>query len=614
MPVAVHLLGRPRVEWDGVSADPPKGRKPWAILAYLVCSRGEVPRDRLAALLFSDADDPLGALRWNLKQVRRILGDPHAVRGDPLRLRLPPGSFVDVRALESGTWLEACEVPGLGRELLEGMDFPTSAAFEVWLLSERRRVAAAAQAALREATLARMAAGQAELAVDLAARLVVLDPLVEEHQGLLIRGYAASGDDVSAARQLAACVALFRRELGVEPGPLVRSAVEASPAAIPIRQPAGAAAARAQLEAGEAALVAGMLQPGLECLHRAISEARECGDDQVRARASFAFGSALAHAGWRRRPEAASALHEVIALGERVKEPAVSAAAHRELAWLELMAARYGRAQQLLGQAAILADEDAREQSAILMVAGMCATDLGRYEESIDLLEDSIELADAGGHDKQLAYSLSWLGRARLLRRELGSARRSLERAMSLCRSQGWIWGAALPESFLGEVELLEGNLEAAGRTLEHAFAMACRVADQCFESLAVRGLSLLAARRGNLGAAVARLEDARMRLSAAPDYTWSMAYLLDALCAMAVQGEVDAAAGWINDLESLGGRTGMRELVARAYYHRARLGDASALAAGRLIAAEIDNPHLHSLLAGVSPGQLRVRVTASGA
>lgn len=597
MALAIHLLGKPRIERDGVVAIRPQGRKPWALLAYLLCSRGPVPRERLGALLFSDADDPLGALRWNLKELRRLLGDPRALRGDPLDLSLPLGSFVDVRAVEWGTWMEALDVPGLGGDLLEGMDFPRSAAFEAWLLNERRRLAALTQAVLREAALARLAAGQTEAAIEAAASLVVLDPLTEEHQALLIRSYAASGDAGAASRQLAACVELFRGELGIEPGSGVYSAVHASPASAASRPASDAAAAQTQLEAGQAALGAGMLEPGLECLRRAVSASQQSREDHVRAQALFALGSALAHAGWLRHQEAAVALHEVIALGERVGEPTTSAAAYRELAWIELMAARYDRAQQLLSRAASLAGPDPVERAAVLLIQGMCLTDVGRYRESIDLLIDSIELAEDGGDGKRLVYSLTWLGRARLLRGELGAARQALERALTLGRSERWIWVTPLPEAFLGEVEIREGNLEAAGRALEHSFAMACQVGDPCFESLSARSIGLLEAARGDAEAAVARLKEARMRLLTTPDYTWSMAYALDALCSVAVRHGAEGASLWIHDLESLGARTGMREFVARAYLHQARLGDDSAIEAAKLMAAEIDNPALHELL-----------------
>ena len=169
---------------------------------------------------------------------------------------------------------------------------------------------------------------------------------------------------------------------------------------------------------------------------------------------------------------------------------------------------------------------------------------------------------------------------------------------MARVHSAGWTWPAALPESLLGEVEIQEGNLAAAGRTLEHAFAAACQVEDSCFQSLSARGLGLLEAARGNAGAAEAWLKQARMHTIATPDYTWSTAYTLDALCSVAMRHNVYAASHWINDLESLGGRTGMREFVARAYRHRANLGAEGALETAHQLAAEIDNPALHQLLA----------------
>jgi DNA-binding SARP family transcriptional activator len=51
-----------------------------------------VIRERLASLLFADAADPLGALRWTLAELRRAPGAPDALRGDPVRLGLPSGS------------------------------------------------------------------------------------------------------------------------------------------------------------------------------------------------------------------------------------------------------------------------------------------------------------------------------------------------------------------------------------------------------------------------------------------------------------------------------------------------------------------------------------------
>ena len=70
MTLTIRLLGRPVVERDGQAVPPPRGRKTWALLAYLVLAERPQGRRHLAELLFADADDPLGALRWSLAELR----------------------------------------------------------------------------------------------------------------------------------------------------------------------------------------------------------------------------------------------------------------------------------------------------------------------------------------------------------------------------------------------------------------------------------------------------------------------------------------------------------------------------------------------------------------
>jgi len=96
--LAIHLLGPPGVSAGGRRAGPPRGRKAWALLAHLVSDARPMPRERLAALLFEDAADPLGALRWNLSELRRLLGRSVSLGGAMVRLELPRGTFVDVRS------------------------------------------------------------------------------------------------------------------------------------------------------------------------------------------------------------------------------------------------------------------------------------------------------------------------------------------------------------------------------------------------------------------------------------------------------------------------------------------------------------------------------------
>jgi DNA-binding SARP family transcriptional activator len=131
--LSVYLLGPPRMEMAGTPVDAPRGNKAWGLLAYLLRSRVPPSRERVASLLFSEADDPLGALRWTLSALRRRLGEEVELGGDPLRLTLPPGTFVDVDVLSRGSWMEAIALPGLGHALLAGLAFRSSPGFEMWL-------------------------------------------------------------------------------------------------------------------------------------------------------------------------------------------------------------------------------------------------------------------------------------------------------------------------------------------------------------------------------------------------------------------------------------------------------------------------------------------------
>ena len=245
MATAIHLLGPPLLIRDGVVYATPRGRKVWALLAYLALSHGSPSRQQLIDLLFTDAEDPAGALRWNLSELRRLLGGPDTVgSGNVVQLRLPAGTVVDVLVLMGGTSGEAVDLPGLGRELLEGMDIDASPGFTAWLLGERRRLLGLSEAVLREGALRALASGNARTAVELATRLVAADPLNEDGHVLLVRAFAATGDGVAVERQVAASVDLFRRELGVEPGPEL---IEAGTIEAVGRPPADVGAGRASL-------------------------------------------------------------------------------------------------------------------------------------------------------------------------------------------------------------------------------------------------------------------------------------------------------------------------------------------------------------------------------
>lgn len=599
MPITAHLLGPPLLVRDDVVYAAPRGRKVWALLAYLALSARPPSRQQLIDLLFPDAEDPAGALRWNLSELRRLLGGPDTVgSGNTVRLRLPEGSLIDVHVLMDGTSREAVELPGLGRELLEGMDVDASPGFSSWLLGERRRLQGLSEAVLREGALRALASGNARTAVALATRLVGAIPLDEDAHVLLIRTFAGTGDGVAVARQLAASVDLFRRELGVEPGPELAEAARIetdrpSPGAV-----GGRAGVLALLESGQAAVNAGALEAGIEGLRNAVVASREARHAELEAAALLALGSALVHAAKGKDEEGAAALHRCIAAAEPVGARAVAASAHRELGYVDLLRGDYVRALTWIRSAEDLAGGDPVELAKIEALSGARLGDVGAHDQAAEALQMSIRLAESTDQPKQRAWSGTVLGRTHLLRNELDLAEGALEQARELARSERWTAFLAYPEALLAEVWVRGGDLDRAGEAFEHAFALGCQVDDACWEAYGVRGFGLLCAARGDLASAVETMDDALTRCGRQRDtHLWLRAYVLDALCAVAVAVHHPTAGRWVTDLASLAGRCGMHELSVRAYLYRRDLGDSSAVDAARAIAIGVENPHLHGLI-----------------
>ncbi len=588
--LSIHLLGTPRVMLGSAPRPAPRGRKAWALLAYLLATESRPSRQWLAELLFSDADNPLNALSWSLSQLRRLLGADAVIEGDPVSLSLPPSAFVDIRALRSGTWQQALDLPGIGRPLLEGMTFASSPAFEVWLLGQRHRLIGAGADVLREATLARLAAGDAHRAVELAGRLVAANPLDEDAQELLIRGYAKASDHAAAKQQRDACVALFRRELGRDPAEAILRAADPGPDR-PAR-PVTKAAVAASLEAGLSAMDAGAIDSAITSLRQATAQAHAAADPELEARTLVALGSALVHGVRGRDGEGAEVLHEAIEAAALAGRPALAVQAHRELGHVELLRGRYGRAQRWVRRVLTLAGDDLAELAWAHAIQGVVLSDMGRHTEGLGGLRKAVRIARQARAGAAEAWALAFLGRGHLLRRELSHARDALTGALAVAHRIRWTAFTPLPESLLAEVDLGQGRVDDAHAAFEHAYALALQLGDPCWEGMAARGIGLVAHLRGDGQAAMRWVADARTRCVRLPDaWLWVEGYCLDTLSILATRHDPQQAAHWIAELEALATRTGMREFVARAYLHRSLNGDRDAADAARVLAAEVDNP-----------------------
>jgi DNA-binding SARP family transcriptional activator len=590
--LVIRLLGTPQVERNGEAVTAPRGRKCWALLAYLLLRERPVSRLSLAELLFPDAEDPLRALRWTLVELRRALGGSEVLHGDPLQLDLPPGTDVDVLALTGDATSSSV---GDG-QLLEGADFGATPAFDSWLAVERRRLAGIHEQLLRSEALSRLAEGDTGEAVRLAGLCVARDPLDENHQELLVRCLAADGDQRAALRQVEVSTKLFREELGREPGPALRDAAGAGAVLAP---PAGgdAAAAQAQLDAGHAAIAAGAVEPGIDCLRLSCAEAEASGDTALHARCLVALGTALAHSVRGRDGEAAAALRAALTVGGDAPERETVVAACRELGFVESQAGRVSAAGRWLARATELASTD-EEQCSVLSVRALTLSDRAHYEAALRLADESTQRALQAGDRRIAAYSLSLAGRVHLLRGDVGSAQATLWRCLTHVTATGWVGLRPWAEIMLAEVELMTGRTDAARQRLDTAYDLACRLGDPCWEGMGARAYGLLHQAGGELELARDWFAEARRRSSRVSDrYVWVYAHSLDAAAGVAVELGDPEARDLVAELTELAARSGMRELVVRARLHASRLGEPGALDAARLLAADIDNPALANLL-----------------
>jgi DNA-binding SARP family transcriptional activator len=566
----IDVLGPPRATRDGVPVDGIRGGKAWALLLRLLRADAPVARRTVASLLFPDAADPAAALRWNLSQLRRHLGV--GLDGDPIVLTLPPDTRVDLEVLAHGDAVEAAGVAARGGELLTGVTVD-HAAWQAWLDAERRRATALAGDVLREAAVRHLSRGEAERAVALAERVVTLDPYDENAVVLLARSLRDAGRPADARAVVEAATTRLRDELGVDASPALRSVAHTSVGGtVGI---GGRAAVEAQLEAGEAALAAGVPDAGIDALREALGGSRAIAEPDLLARSLTALGSALIHAVRGTDQDALALLHEAVPVAEAEGLDGLAARATRELGYVDLLRGRYDRAGRWFDQAARHATGDDQELAWIRAFAGAARTDVGD-DTAADLLDDAVGRATAADAVRVTASALAWRGRLRLLADDVAGAATDLDGAAQIASAHGLRAFRPWPDAMRAELARRRGDLDGAQGLLDRALATGRQVGDPCWEAMALRGLGLVAVARGDLDVGVQRLEQAPRLCRRLPDtYLWIEVYGLEALADVASRHGLPGADGFVHRLAEASASHGMRPLLDRATTYRERLADA---------------------------------------
>lgn len=591
MSLVVHLLGRPRVESTRSEPYRFRSRKSWALLAYLLLAERPPSRAQLAGLLFAEADDPLGALRWSLAEIRRVVCDGGSIDGDPVVLTLPPPTTVDVDIVMHGQWDAAMAMPGLGAPLLDGAGVRGAAGFESWFLAAQRRVAAASEAILHEAALATMSRGDFTGAVKHAARAAEMSPYDENHHALLIRLYRLAGDDPAAEAQFATCTEMLRRDLDATPGTVVHEAMrETRHGTVPPLS--DLASIDAIVEAGAAAVSAGAIDAGVHSLRNAVRLADAAGAPGLRVRSRLVLAEALVHSVRGLDEDGLANLHEADKIALAEGDNTSVAHARSEIGYVDFLRARYDRAEHWLSQALHFADGSPSMVAKAQTYLGSVASDRGEYSRAVELLLDAQRHAQQADDLRRETFVLSMLGRVSLLRGELENASEHLVASIELAERDHWLAILPWPQALLGETLLRAAQIDEGAVMLAQAFARACQLGDPCWEGMSARGLALLADQRGEPSRAFDMLADARRRCRRLADpYVWLDAYILDAQCELGRRHDHPDVTTWTDTLRELASRTGMKELTVRSLLHGAALGREQDAEAATLLAADLDNP-----------------------
>jgi DNA-binding SARP family transcriptional activator/energy-coupling factor transporter ATP-binding protein EcfA2 len=223
----VCLLGGFRVELETGRPVMIARKKSRALLAILALRPGHAhARDSLTSLLWANAPDEQArhSLRQELHELRRafppqrtraLLIDAASVALDADQVDVDVALFERLAADETPAAVERAGALYEG-DLLLGLNLREEA-FEEWLAIERERLRQRGIGVLTRLLNLHVAHQRYEAAVDMALRLLTLDPTQEDIHRTLMQLYARQGRRAAALRQYQVCVDVLQRELGIEP-------------------------------------------------------------------------------------------------------------------------------------------------------------------------------------------------------------------------------------------------------------------------------------------------------------------------------------------------------------------------------------------------------------
>ncbi|MEL6204224.1 MAG: BTAD domain-containing putative transcriptional regulator [Pseudomonadota bacterium] len=227
--ISVRLFGKFSITGPDGAPIAIAGAKTQGLVSYLALNTEMPPsRDRLMALFWGDrfTEQARQSLRQAIAKLKRALVDTEgeAIVTEHDRVGLNPEVVrVDVDEFAALLHDETPEgthkaVELMCGPLLDGL-YGQQPEFEDWIASERQRFTTMSMTLLERAAKQAQKRGEVAGALELARRMVALDPLRDASQIVLIRILAQRGERAASVQQYNAYRALLDKELGVAPGP-----------------------------------------------------------------------------------------------------------------------------------------------------------------------------------------------------------------------------------------------------------------------------------------------------------------------------------------------------------------------------------------------------------
>jgi DNA-binding SARP family transcriptional activator len=478
------------------------GRKTWALLAFVILESPTPTRRQLAERLWSEADDPLGAMRWALSQVRKTLAPDATITEEDDRLALAGDFSVDASELLNGTWDDDTVDAVTRGELLEGTD-AESPEFERWLSVQRARIATARIDALRSCAAASMRSDPLR-ALQLAERALAAEPFDDGLHELVIECHVERGDLEAAKRYVDATETLYRRELNVAAPPGLRRALgrKRADASLPLLRLD--LEARALLEIAGARSAAGAWDDAREITTRAIDAASASGDRALEARGILSFLNIATCRMSRGPAEWNPMLQRAFTVGTELGDAHLLCDVEIERGRLASIAGRFGTAEAMLRRGLGIARElrdDLRIATARRFL-GMAETEWCDYDAA------ESDLRAAAAFPERRSSAMAYL--ARLLARcgRFDEVDEVTDDRSNWTSSDAIVW-RPLAIIASGEACLARDDVRGASERFGSALTMARETSDPDWSALALRGLAQVDRREGRPARAATMLRQA---------------------------------------------------------------------------------------------------------